>query len=153
MSGAREADCWIAVNKLLQAYADAIDRADLLALVALFAEDAVWQHGPTTALRGRQEILSHLEHVRPRYVRTSHHVGPPSIAATTDAEAGIRSVAYFVAVHQLTDGARYTVYGRYVDDILVQDGSAVFGRHHIIAHVTDGADEARYEFLDRFQTQ
>lgn len=149
MTTGREMDRWAAVNTLLQTYADAIDRADIVALVALFTEDGIWEHGPATALRGRREIREHLLHMFPRYHRTSHHVGPPVVSADPGDTSSLNSTAYFIAAHELTDGGRSTVYGRYVDDISEDREGLLFRRRQIIAHVTEGVDDSRFRFVDR----
>jgi ketosteroid isomerase-like protein len=142
---------WIAVSLLLQEYADAIDRADIGALVALFTEDGIWEHGPGTVRRGHTEITTHLQHVSPRYHRTSHHIGPPVVSGAGADAVPLRVYAYFMAVHQLNDGSCYSAYGRYVDDLVEHEEGLLISHHRIVAHVVVGTDESRYEFLKRHE--
>jgi ketosteroid isomerase-like protein len=135
---------WRAINEALQAYADALDRADLDALMALFAPDAIWDYRPGEPLVGHATIRGFFAHAD-IFARTSHHVGPPVVRA--GARAGeYDCVTYFIATHLLHDGSAYTVYGRYVDRFA--GVKLRIAHRRVLAHVTAGTDKA-YTFLER----
>lgn len=140
-------ELWLAVNVLLQRYADAIDRADIPTVADLFAPAGVWDYSPTTALRGRNEIGAYLGTVRGRFHRTSHHIGPPMVTTMTDSPQ-IGSTAYFMAVHSMVDGTAYTVWGRYVDRLTPSADGLLIDNRQVIAHVTEGTERS-YHLLEK----
>jgi hypothetical protein len=70
---------WRAIDVALQTYADALDRADLGALLSVFAEDAEWEYRPEAPLRGRAAIERSFAGIGV-FAQTSHHVGPPVVS-------------------------------------------------------------------------
>jgi ketosteroid isomerase-like protein len=138
---------WSSVNASLQAYADALDRADFPALLALFTADAVWEYAPGLSRQGHDEIGAFFKERLRAFAQTSHNVGPPVVR--WGANSGIyESTAYFTAMHQLRDGTRYSVWGRYVDTLLKTNTGALISRRCVVAHVTEGTKGA-YNQLPR----
>ena len=138
---------WSAANACFQAYADALDRADLPAFLALFTKDAIWDHGPTHVCQGHEAIGAFLKPRLARYQATSHHIGPPTITARDD--GALDAVAYLIATHVLTDGTSYTGYGRYLTTFVrVRDGMLI-QRHQVVAHVTHGAAQPVNQLVRR----
>lgn len=142
-TGAIEWTVWRDINGVLQAYADALDRADVERIVALFTDDAVWDYRPGAPLHGREAIAQFFRGADV-FQRTSHHVGPPRVTRSP-ADDGYQSIAYFVATHLLRDGARYTVYGRYVDTFHTVGSTLLIAHRRVIAHVTEGTDRAYHD--------
>lgn len=138
---------WLEVNTVLQSYADALDRADVPALIALFTPTAKWEYSPGKVHEGHAAIITFFGERLPTFARSSHHVGPPVLSA---AQAGgqLRSTAYYIAAHLLTDGSRYTVHGRYVDELTREGGNLLICRRQVIAHLTEGTQRA-YNFVER----
>ena len=136
---------WFEVNATLQAYADALDRADLPAVVALFTPDARWEYSPGKVHAGRAEILQFFGERVESFARTSHHVGPPVLSERADL---LESTAYYIASHLLKDDSRYTVHGRYIDEFERVDGRLLIRRRRIVAHLTEGTQRA-YNFIER----
>ena len=129
---------WSRVNAVLQAYADAIDRADIPAIVALFTPDGVWDYTPGKAHVGRSAIHAFFEERVRNFERTSHNVGPPVV--TIDAGGAVQSTAYVVAAHLLADSSRYTVRARYVDTFAMFEGELLIARRNVLAHLTEGTE-------------
>ncbi|GAA5235996.1 hypothetical protein FOZ76_25825 [Verticiella sediminum] len=143
----RDFATWAAVNEALQGYADALDRADLDALLSFFDPQARWIYSPTAEHKGHGEIRSFFEERLSVFQRTSHNVSPPVVHTLPDSEL-LQSTAYFVAEHQLVDAGRYRVFGRYIDKIRIQDGMAMICERSVLAHVTEGTDRT-YRMLQR----
>ena len=129
---------WNAINRALQRYADAFDRADLPALLDLFAPEAVWDHGPDHVLHGREAIGAFLSERFAAYTQTSHHIGPPAVTRGRE-PSSFEAVAYLIATHVLHDGGSYTGYGRYLTTFRETETGLLITRHAVVAHVTHGA--------------
>jgi ketosteroid isomerase-like protein len=134
-------------NRLLQTYADAVDRGDTAAMLALFAPDAVWTYAPDMLLRGIDEMTAYCRHGIRIYKRTSHHVSLPVIGPLA-ADGSFDSLAYLMAVHELHDGSRYTVWGRYVDRLVPWGEGLRIASRQVQAHLTRGTSR-QYHALPR----
>jgi ketosteroid isomerase-like protein len=134
-------------NRLLQTYADAVDRGDTARMISLFTRDAVWTYSPDMLLRGVDEITAYCGKGVRIYKRTSHHVSLPVIGPLAE-DGSFDSVAYLIAVHQLHDGSSYTVRGRYVDRMVPVDGELLIANRQVQAHITRGT-QRRYHMLRR----
>ena len=140
-------ETWMRVNKVLQAYADALDRADIAALLALFTPDAIWDYSLGTVRQGHDAIRGFFEERLRAFERTSHNVSPPTVRRGSE-KGAYESTAYFMAAHLLRDGTRYTVWGRYVDVFRLVDSGLLISRRGVIAHVTEGTSR-KYNLLSR----
>jgi ketosteroid isomerase-like protein len=134
-------------NRLLQTYADAVDRGDTGAMLALFAPDAVWTYSPDMLLRGKDEMTAYCRKGVRIYKRTSHHVSLPVIGPIAE-DGSFDSLAYLMAVHELHDGSRYTVWGRYVDRLVTRGDRLLIGSRQVQAHLVRGT-ERQYHPLPR----
>jgi ketosteroid isomerase-like protein len=133
------------INRLLQTYADALDRADCEGVAAVFAEHGRWEHLPDQPVEGRAAILRHLQEGIGRFAQTHHHVGPALLLRRDD--GSLQSTAYFIATHVLQDGHTYTVWGRYVDQIDAGPPCRIASRQTVV-HLTEGTDQP-YRMLRR----
>lgn len=138
---------WVRVSDVLQAYADALDRGDIPAILAVFAEDAVWDYSPTVSRRGHREIDLFFQERLSVWARTSHNVGPPVVRRAAAPDAFV-STAYFDAKHVLRDGTRYEGWARYVDRLRSIGGRLVITRRAVVAHVFEGTSRS-YTMLPR----
>lgn len=138
---------WLHVSDVLQAYADAIDRGDIPAILALFSPEAVWEYSPTTRRKGHREIELFFEERMNVWSRTSHNVCPPRVSR--DAQTGrLKSVAYFEAKHLLRDGTTYAGWGRYVDTLEEAGPALLIVRRAVVAHAMEGTSRT-YNMLPR----
>lgn len=139
---------WARVHRTLQAYADAIDRANIPEVVALFTPGGTWDYRPGSILHGRAEIAAHFERVRGAFRRTHHQIGPPIIARSDNGE--LQSTAYFTAIHLMVDDSHYTVHGRYLDTLTPGEDadSLLLSRRQVVAHVTFNTDSV-YHMLNK----
>ncbi len=128
---------WQAISDLLQLYADAIDRGDISAILAIFWPDVVWDYAPGATRQGHADLRAFFTERFSVFAQTSHHVGPPVVRAQVT-EGIWDSTAYFISTHVLKDGKTYTGYGRYVD-VFRQEGATMrISRRKIVGHVTQG---------------
>ncbi len=128
---------WMEVAELHQRYADAIDRADIPALLALFTPDAVWEYSPTVLRHGHAEMEGFFQERLRAFDRTSHNVHAPIVRR--GAEAGtFTSRAYFIGMHRLRDGTDYCVWGRYLDHLAETGQGLLITRRAVVAHLTEG---------------
>jgi ketosteroid isomerase-like protein len=134
-------------SHLLQTYADAVDRGDTEAMIALFTPDAVWTYTPDMLLRGSDEITAYCRKGVGHFARTHHQVGLPRVGGLA-ADGSFDSLAYLTAVHEMRDGSRYTVWGRYVDRLVPVGERLLIGSRTVQAHFTRGT-ERRYHPLRR----
>lgn len=104
------------IERLVYAYCDAVDRAAIDALLALFTADAVIDYGHGRLIVGRDRIGELFRDRLDRYGATSHHASNVTIDPTPDG-AEVASSVY--AWHLLEDGSHAEVWGRY-DDIVVR---------------------------------
>ena len=137
---------WMRVNDVVQAYADAIDRGNIPAILALFTPDAVWEYSPSTIRQGHGEIDLFFRERMGKFARTSHNVSPPVVRRA--GPDSLDSTAYFQGKHLLRDGSMYCVWGRYVDRLTEAGGALLIARRAVVAHVTEGTDRA-YTMLPR----
>ena len=139
MTAIDDHDLWSQANRLLQTYADRLDRADCDGVAALFTEDARWDYSDDLSLVGRDNILRYLREGMARFVQTHHHVGPAMLDRLPDGT--LRSTAYFVASHHLEGDRHDTVCGRYVDT-LAEGAHLAIASRQIVVHLTEGTDRS-----------
>lgn len=140
---------WMRVSDSLQAYADAIDRADIPGILALFTADAVWDYAPEGSHRGHEAIRGFFRERLVPFARTSHHVGPPVVRR--DRDGSLESTAYYIATHLLKDATRYTVHGRYVDTFREEGSTLLISWRRVVVHVTEGTKRV-YNMLPRHES-
>jgi ketosteroid isomerase-like protein len=106
-----------AIADLLVDYCRHLDRLDLAALAALFAEDCRVTYGadPRLAAEGREALAASLARMW-RWRRTAHHLTHARI--WLDGADAARAESYVIAWHQRPDGATATAHGRYLDRLV-----------------------------------
>ena len=106
-----------AIRALNQRYARAVDERDLVTLAALFHDEA-----EITGARGRLDKEAWLETMRvPRTFPVSMHLlGDPLIELVDDDHARVDTNG---VVHQLSDDGQLTLGIRYLDELVLLDGS------------------------------
>lgn len=106
-----------AIRALNQRYARAVDERDLVTLAALFHDEA-----EITGARGRLDKEAWLETMRvPRTFPVSMHLlGDPLIELVDDHHARVDT---YGVVHQLSDDGQLTLGIRYLDELVLLDGS------------------------------
>ena len=142
-----DAATWLAVNNILQSYADAIDRGDIPGILSLFAVDAIWEYSPGVLRQGHDEIGLFFQERMHAFNMTSHNVCPPVVRRGPD-PGSLVSTAYFTAKHILHDKPTYCVWGRYVDAFRQVGNRWLITRRAVLAHVTEGTDRS-YNMLSR----
>ena len=104
-----------AVEELLYAYADHLDRGEITSLGQLFTEEVRVDYGPhMSPLRSRSELESALQRGQNElFSATSHHLSNVRLRRGERARA-VKGVAYVYAWHRYRDGAPDgELWGRY----------------------------------------
>lgn len=112
---------WQRIKSVLIEYCTRLDQMDLPALSALFTEDCRVIYGDSSALRseGRAALEKSLARMW-RWQRTAHHLSNFKLSFQDDAAADAES--YVLAWHEAPDGHTATLYGRYLDRLVRQQG-------------------------------
>lgn len=142
---------WLKVNALQQAYVDAMDRGDVAGLLAVFTKDAIWDSSPGAARHGHDAIGEFFRGRLRLFAATSHHAGPPVVRGSLAANS-LEATSYFQATHVHRDDTRYTIYGRYVDDLTKDGDNILIKRRLVIVHVAEGTKRV-YNALPRHQVE
>lgn len=144
-----------AIEDVLYAYADLVDRARLDELMELFTEDAVLDYGHGRVFTGRETMRGlFADRLLATYRATSHHISNVRIEVDGDrAQAACHVYAWH---ERADDGATPQVWGRYLDDLVRTENGWRIGRRVIRAAgeqgfpVPDGLPSA-FEHIDRSQ--
>ncbi len=135
---------WMKVTRTLQANADAVDRADIDGILALFDDDAKWNYSPSLSVQGHVAIREFFDERFSKFAKTSHNVGPAILSAGSEPGC-VGSTAYFQSEHLLKDGSSYSVWGRYVDQLALTDERAIFLERTVVVHVQEGTDSVYHQ--------
>jgi ketosteroid isomerase-like protein len=148
-----------AITCLLYAYCDAVDANETEQIVALFADDAIFDFGFGRIFAGRSELRRLFAHLD-AYSATSHHLSNVVIevpAADRPAAPPTRATARsrVHAFHRRADDGRTVhLWGVYTD-VLVRDGGDWLIAHRTLRAAAElGADPApgrsgRWEPIER----
>jgi ketosteroid isomerase-like protein len=142
-----------AIEDVLYAYADLVDRARLDDLMDLFTEDAVLDYGHGRVFTGRDTMRGlFADRLLAVYRATSHHISNVRIEVEDDRA---RATCHVYAWHERADdGATPQVWGRYLDDLVRTEDGWRIARRVIRAAgeqgfpVPDGLPSA-FERIDR----
>lgn len=136
------------ITDVLIEYCCALDRMDLPRLSALFTDDCVVDYGPDEQLRSRGALAlaKSLERMW-RWSRTSHHLANVQMEFSGDDEALVRSYVY--AWHERSDGSTATIFGRYHDRFIREDGSWRIGERRMLMNGCDAGFTVNIHRLER----
>jgi len=135
---APEIETWEKINTLVQASADCLDRADTEGYLALFEADAILEHTPDRHAAGHDAIRVWFNSEAARFVKAHHHVGPPLIETTETGQ--LQASSYLFAILESHDGARISLWGRYVDEFSGEQYPLITKRRMVI-HLSEGSEE------------
>lgn len=132
-----------AISDLELRYADGVDRRDHRQLEELFTPDAVFEYDPKDPDRriaGIENLRAMWQKQKTEYLHLHHLQSAPLVHV--DEEAGlIQAQITFRAHHQMPDGTFYTVWARYVDDIVCDESGRVrISYRRVIVHDVVGTD-------------
>jgi ketosteroid isomerase-like protein len=139
------------VTRLLHEYCVQVDANRQEAVLDLFTDDAVYDHGHGRVFRGRAQ-LAELFRALDDNVATSHHLSNVSVRPSHDGAAHAHSYVY--AYHRRRSGDVVHLWGRYVDTVARVGASWRIRRRTLLAAAEQGvpADPGwatRYQLIDR----
>ena len=133
------------VYDLLAMYGDATDRRDEQLMRRVFCADATFSYGPSR-YDGIEDLVAARRALNDKFRRLHHWVAMPLVETTPDGV--IRSMALFQNQHFMHSGNRYTVWGRYLDQIVREaDGLLRIKSRRVVMHDYVGTDN-QYVMLD-----
>jgi uncharacterized protein (TIGR02246 family) len=143
------------IARLLHDYCALVDANRQPDVLALFTDDAVYDHGHGRTYRGRREMAT-LFAALDGNSATSHHLSNIRIRFAHDDRvsdtAHVHSYVY--AFHRRTTGETVHLWGRYVDTLVRREGRWWFRERALLAAAEDGVEPdpgraSRYALIDR----
>lgn len=122
------------IANLLADYCWYVDRLDIDAVLTLYTQDATFDLGHGRVHAGHDRLRSLYDRVQ-GYAATSHHVSNSRIDADGET-ATARSGLY--AHHVRHDGSTMTLWGVYLDDLVLVDGRWLIRRRTLRAAAESG---------------
>ncbi len=122
-----DADVVAAVNDTILDYAEYVDTCEPAKWAALFCSDGVFDEG--TIVQGRENLDRHVRKLLRLFTATSHHMS--NIRVKRTAEETATATSYVYAWHRKTDGDDFEVWGRYSDELRVEDGKWRFATRRV----------------------
>lgn len=121
---------WEQVAQLHRDYCVFVDDCRIDELVGLFSSTAHIDYGPKFSAVGHDAMRTLFTSLRTSCEQTSHHV--------SNIECDPRNLtgqAYVMAWHRFANGQPdLVVYGRYIDEFVVENGSLVIARRTLRTH-------------------
>jgi len=116
-------------------------------LAATFADDGRVSYHPGVWIEGRAGIAAALRESLARFQRTSHHLG--NLEITFHGTDGATAQSTVIAWHRRNDGSEWTLFGRYVDRWVRQDGEWLIAERVLRAAGATGRDDSELARLGR----
>ena len=137
-----------AIEDVLVDYCRALDRMDLEALAALFAEDCEVTFGPDPLLKasGREELRRSMTRMW-RWRRTAHHLS--NVRIWFDGADAARAESYVHAWHEAEDRGTAEVFGIYLDELVRSHDGWRIKRREMAMNGAQGAFRVRIPKADR----
>ena len=118
------------VERLHRDYCVFVDDCRIDELVELFASDACIDYGPKFLANGHDAMRKLFTSLRTSCEQTSHHVSNIDVDPNT-----MTGRAYVMAWHRFAGGQPdLVVYGRYIDEFSMENGSLVIARRTLRTH-------------------
>ena len=122
-----DADVVTAVTDTILDYAEYVDTCEPAKWAALFCQDGVFDEG--RVVQGREHLDRHVRKLLGLFTATAHHMSNIRVRRTGDQTATATSYVY--AWHRKTDGDDFEVWGRYRDELRVEDGQWRFASRRV----------------------
>ena len=136
------------ITETLMAYCEHVDRNDPATLVSrVFAADGAFELGSNRAVVGRENLGLMFARTLCVFTATSHHLSNVRIELDGDDQA--RSHAHIYAWHQTLDRRRVDIWGRYHDELRLDDEGWRVTRRHLSMAGTDGWLNPPFEVIER----
>ena len=115
---ASHSDIIAAVTDTLLDYCQLLDEKRLDEFADLFTEDCVFEEGPPA--HGRAHVRAKVRKLLLMFESLSHHLSNIRVKVTSDNTA--QASSYIYAWHQLNEGGQLEIWGRYLDELKIEDG-------------------------------
>jgi 3-phenylpropionate/cinnamic acid dioxygenase small subunit len=130
-----------AVTETLLDYAEFVDTCEADKWADLFCADGRFDEG--RIVEGREALAVHVRKLLRFFDATAHHISNIRVTRTGDDTA--TASCYVYAWHRKTDGDDFELWGRYLDEMRVEDGRWRFASRRVEMFGSRGWDVA----LDR----
>lgn len=136
------------VTRTMLDYCECVDEGRAADFAQLFTEDAVFAESAKPAI-GREQIERRFRRLLSSLTATSHHLSNVRVEPGTDGRTA-SARAYVYAWHQANDGSQFEVWGRYVDQLrLEDDGRWRFTQRQVLVAGAHGIDASTFPRLPR----
>jgi hypothetical protein len=115
------------VTATLLDYAEFVDTCQPDRWADLFCLDGEFDEGRVVA--GRENLAVHVRKLLRLFDATAHHI--TNIRVTRTGAISASASCYVYAWHRKTDGDDFEIWGRYLDDLRVEDGRWRFARRRV----------------------
>ena len=116
-----------AVTETILDYAEFVDTCEADRWADLFCADGAFDEG--SVIEGREKLRVHVRKLLRLFDATAHHITNVRVTRTGPETADARCYVY--AWHQRTNGDHFEIWGRYLDQMRVEDGSWRFARRRV----------------------
>lgn len=117
------------VQLLHSSYCVSVDNEDFDGLLSLFASDAVIDYGPNMKAQGAESIDRLFRALRSSCKATSHHT-----TNTIADPLSLSGMTYVMAWHTFADAPDLVVWGRYLDEFIINDEELLVSKRTLLVH-------------------
>jgi ketosteroid isomerase-like protein len=139
-------DDFVAVQRLLHRYADAVVHRDAAQWASCWADDATWELGPGVEVSGKAAIVDLWSRAMAGFSSVVHMVHNGDVSATDDPDRAVGRW-YIDERFRTSDGQSGVVVAHYDDEYRRTDGGWAFTSRVLKVHYRGAADLSG-EFLD-----
>ena len=125
------------VTETLLDYCQFVDEKRLDEFAALFTEDCYFDEGGV--YQGRVAVRKLVGKLVSGFDRMSHHLSNIRVWSTGAEQA--EALSYIYAWHQRTDGSQFEIWGRYADELILENGQWLINRRIVQMQGSKGIDE------------
>ena len=125
------------VTETLLDYCQYVDEKRLDEFAALFTEDCYFDEGGV--YQGRGAVRKLVGKLVAGFDRMSHHLSNIRVWSTGAEQA--EALSYIYAWHQRTDGSQFEIWGRYADELQLENGQWLINRRIVQMQGSKGIDE------------
>jgi len=116
-----------AVTETILEYAHYVDTCEPALWAGLFCSDGTFDEG--TTVTGRENLEVHVEKLLRLFTATAHHMS--NIRVTRTGGRAATATSYVYAWHRKTDGTDFELWGRYSDELTVEDERWCFASRRV----------------------
>lgn len=122
-----DVDVTTAVTNVILDYAEYVDTCEPAKWAELFCDDGAFDEG--RIVEGRTALETHVRKLLRLFSATAHHMTNIRVTRTSSDTATASSYVY--AWHRKVDGDDFEIWGRYLDELRVEDERWRFARRRV----------------------